>query len=94
MNERGGECRRADAVPAVAPLEPTHGPASMIDIDGEAFEFRPDGRGGTHYVWLSGPNDGYGFSVSPTEGCSLDDHRGFIRGFLEQIDPATGFIGD
>lgn len=32
--------------------------------------------------------------MGPTEDCSLDDHRGFIRNFLDQIDPATGFIGD
>ena len=94
MGEQTGEYRSLDAMPGVAPPEPTYGPALTIEVDGEAFEFRPDGRGGTHYDWLGGPNDGYGFTISPTEGCSLDDHRGFIRNFLDQIDPATGFIGD
>ena len=94
MGERLGEWRSTDAVPSVAPAEPAYGPALTIEVDGEAFESRPDGRGGTHYTWLSGPNDGYGFTMSPTEGCSLDDHRGFIRTFLDQIDPATGFIED
>ncbi len=94
MGEQTGEFRSLDAVPGVAPPEPTYWPVSTIEVDGQAFEFRPDGRGGTHYAWLSGPNDGYGFTISPTDGCSLDDHRGFIRSFLDQIDPATGFIGD
>lgn len=43
---------------------------------------------------MSGPNKGYGFTVGPTEGFSLDDHRESIRDFLDQIDPATGFIED
>ncbi len=90
MGEQTGEYRSMDAMPP----EPTHGPVLPIEVDGEAFALRPDGRGGTHYDWLSGPNDGYGFTSGPTEGCSLDDHRGFIRNFLDQIDPATGFIGD
>jgi hypothetical protein len=90
MGEQTGEYRSLDAMPS----EPTYGPALTIEVDGEAFEFRPDGRGGTHYDWLSGPNDGYGFTTSPTEGSSLDDHRGFIRNFLGQIDPAAGVIGD
>jgi hypothetical protein len=94
MGGQTGEFRSFDAMPGVAPTEPKYGPALTFEVDGEVFESRPDGRGGTHYDWLSGPNDGYGFTASPTEGCSLEDHRGFIRSFLDQIDPATGFIGD
>lgn len=94
MGEQTGEYRSMDAMPGVAPPEPTYGPVLTIEVDGEAFAFRPDGRGGTHYDWLSGPNDDYGFTSSRTEGCSLDDHRESIRNFLDQIDPATGFIGD
>ena len=90
MGEQTGEYRSLDAMPP----EPTYGPALTIEVDGETFEFRPGGSGGTHYDWHSGPNDGYGFTTGPTEGCSLDDHRGFIRNFLDQIDPTTGFIGD
>jgi hypothetical protein len=92
MCEQTGEHRSVDAVPGIAPPEPTYGPVIAIEVDGEAFEFRPDGRGGTHYTWLSGPNVGYGFTIGPTEGRSLDDHVGFIRSFLDQIDSATGFI--
>jgi hypothetical protein len=94
VGEQSDENRSFEAVPGVAPPEPIHEPVLAIEVDGQAFEFCPDGRSGTHYTWLSGPNDDYGFTVSPTEGCSLDDHRRFIRNFLDQIDPATGFIGD
>jgi hypothetical protein len=65
-----------------------------IEVDGELFGLRSDGRSGTHYTWLSGPNAGYGFTVSPTSDASMDEHLMHIRAFLDQIDPATGFIGD
>jgi hypothetical protein len=93
VGEEAGEDRSVDAVPGVA-SEPTRGRAVTIEVNGQVFECRPDGRGGTDYDWVSGPNKGYGFTVSPTEGFSLDDHRESIRDFLDQIDPATGFIED
>ncbi|MEU6021360.1 hypothetical protein [Micromonospora sp. NPDC047134] len=65
-----------------------------IEVDGELFALRPDSGGGTHYTWLSGPNPGYGFGLSPTGDLSLDEHRENIRAFLAMIDPSTGFIGD
>jgi len=94
MGEKFGEDRGSEAMPGVAPPEPTYGPVLTMDVDGESFELRQNGRGGTNYDWLSGTNDGYGFGASPTEGSSLDDHRQRIRDFLNGIDPATGFIGD
>ena len=66
--------------------------ASTLEVDGEVFELRPDGFGGTHYRWISGPNPGYGFSMSPTSESS-DEHRANIQNFLSMIDPATGYIG-
>ena len=51
------------AFPGIAPEEGAP-PARRLECDGEIFEQRPDGFGGTHYTWLSGPNPGYGFSVS------------------------------
>lgn len=42
------------------PVEP--GPFVTVDVDGELFAVGPDGRGGTSYTWLNGPNPGYGFS--------------------------------
>ena len=67
--------------------------ASTLEVDGEVFELRPDGFGGTHYSWTSGPNPGYGFSISPTSESS-EEHRANIQNFLSMIDPATGYIGD
>lgn len=63
-----------------------------LEVDGELFAVRPGAWGGTNYTWLSGPNEGYGFSESPTPDRSPDDHRQSIRCFLAQVDPATGYI--
>ncbi len=71
------------------------GAASLtLDVDGEVFALRPDERGGTDYTWLSGPNPGYGFGMSPTADLSLDEHRENIRAFLAMVDRTTGFIED
>lgn len=63
-----------------------------VDVDGEVFAIRPDKQGGTDYTWLSGPNPGYGFGVSPTRNLPLEEHQGNIRAFLADIDPATGYL--
>lgn len=63
-----------------------------LEVDGEVFEVGPDQYGGTDYSWLSGPNPGYGFSLSPTPNVSLDKHRENIRWFLAEIDPTTGYL--
>ena len=47
-----------------------------------------------YHTRLSGPNEGYGFSSSPTPHQSLEGHRESIRTFLAQIDPTTGYIED
>lgn len=65
-----------------------------LEVDGEDFAIRSDGQGGTHYTWLSGPNDGYGFSESPTTHRPLQEHEASIRAFLAQVDPLTGHIAD
>ncbi|MFF3856394.1 hypothetical protein [Micromonospora sp. NPDC002575] len=65
-----------------------------LDVDGETFVLRSNGFGGTDYTWLSGPNPGYGFGVSPTANLSLDEHIKNIRGFLDIVDPTTGYIED
>ncbi len=90
----GGEDGDWAAAPGLSPSSAAAGePASTLDVDGEVFELRPDGLGGTHYAWTSGPNPGYGFTMSPTAE-SGEEHRDNIRGFLSMIDPATGYIGD
>ena len=66
---------------------------STVEVDGEIFELQPDGFRGTHYTWLSGPNPGYGFSMSPTPDLT-EEHEANIRSFLSMVDPTTGFIED
>jgi hypothetical protein len=65
-----------------------------LDVDGEVFAVRQGWGGGTAYDWLSGPNPGYGFGSSAPANRPEPEHEEDIRGFLAQIDPATGFIGD
>jgi hypothetical protein len=84
-----------EAVPGVQPKTESEDDMSFrLEVRGEVFALRPDQQGGTDYTWLSGPNPGYGFSLSPTPKISLDEHRANIRDFLDMIDPATGYIGD
>ena len=84
----------AAAEPGVCTEPDTDATASALtlEVEGEVFEVRADGRGGTHYVWSSGPNPGYGFGLSPTADMSLDEHRENVRNFLAEIDPATGYL--
>lgn len=86
----------AEAEPGVFPDAEgeTTDTSRMLDVDGEVFALRPDKHGGTHYTWLSGPNPGYGFTLSPTSDTSVDEHRENIHDFLSQIDPATGYVED
>ena len=81
-----------DAIPGRLPE--TEGPARRLEVDGEVFALRANEFGGTDYGWLSGPNPGYGFGTSPTTDLSIEEHMANIRGFLAQIDPATGYIED
>ena len=63
-------------------------------VDGETFTVRTrDSDGSNHYDWVSGPNKGYGFSVSGSaEPRSREWHAAEIRSFLAAIDPATGYL--
>ncbi|GID91103.1 hypothetical protein ACFQFC_38170 [Amorphoplanes digitatis] len=85
-----------EAVPGVRPE--TEGAADvtslMLEVDGEAFALSPNEFGGTDYAWLSGPNTGYGFGVSPTPDLSADEHVENIRDFLAHVDPTTGYLED
>ena len=76
------------------PSLPSSPRSRALEVDGEAFELRADEHGGTDYLWLTGPNPGYGFGSTPTLDWSLDDHRENIRLFLAQVDPTTGYIED
>lgn len=87
--------RDPDAAPGVRPeSERDTGTQSFtLDVDGEVFSVRSSEFGGTDYTWLTGPNPGYGFSVSPASD-DVVQHRANIRDFLSMIDPRTGYIGD
>ena len=105
MDEReGGDWAPLSALPAAGPQEDS-APAMRLSCDGEMFELRPERSGGTHYTWLSGPNPGYGFTVSAIievteagissrENPNIEQHETHIRNFLSMIDPKTGYIED
>ncbi|WP_043655164.1 hypothetical protein [Nocardia thailandica] len=63
----------------------------IVEVDGETFEVRSNADGSTDDAWLSGPNDGYGFSTGGATA-SADRHRARIRQFLSMVDPRTGYI--
>lgn len=75
-----------------------------LRVDGEIFTVKIRSDGGCDYDWESGPNEGYGFGGGPARVAgdplaqlppdTVDDHRESIRGFLRQINPQTGYIGD
>ena len=92
MDEPQGRWVPLAALPDTAP-EQEGAPATRLWCEGEAFELRPDGSGGTHYTWLSGPNPGYGFTASPTVD-DIGHHRTNIRSFLSMVDPETGYVED
>ena len=83
-----------EAVPGVSPdseIDPG-APAFTLVVDGEVFDVRADLHGGISYTWLSGPNPGYGFGVSPARERSSNEHRENVREFLADVDPTTGYL--
>lgn len=75
------------AVPAAKPDDGSDHPARItVDVDGEVFSVQPGGQPRSYdYRWLSGPDEGYGFTSrdSSPRSRSLEDHREAIRDFLE-----------
>jgi hypothetical protein len=69
-----------------------------LAVDGEIFDvaYDPAQPGAYHYSWVSGLNDGYGFSSrrSDHERSTIAEHEAHIRDFLSAVDPATGYIED
>ena len=69
-----------------------------LTVDGEVFEVRydVDQPGAYHFTWLNGPHPGYGFTTRAglhrrqPQRVLID----MIRGFLEQIDPRTGYLDE
>jgi hypothetical protein len=82
------------AAPGLRSEDDAAAPAFTLEVDGQVFALRPDGRGGMGYDWLSGPNSGYGFGLSPADGRTTEQHVGHIRDFLAEVDPATGYLAD
>lgn len=69
-----------------------------LTVNGEQFEVRydPNQPGAYHFVWLTGPNPGYGFTIRVSSHTRQPQQRLIDSsiGFLEQIDPQTGYIAD
>ena len=79
---------------SASPDAHTYTDLGTVTVDGETFAVRTrDEDGSLHYDWISGPNDGYGFSSSGGPGLlSREWHEAAIRDFLSGIDPATGYL--
>lgn len=90
----GEEPSPPDAVPGLdpTPRRPADARRAIVDVDGELFEISEDGRGGTSYEWLSGPNPGYGFGCNASFTTPVEEHVALIRDFLRGIDPRTGYM--
>lgn len=97
----------ADDDPVLIPCPEFVSPTPLRDVDdgplrftveGELFEVRPRlGVPGQYdFDWVSGPNDGYGFTSATSDGSaeSRDDLEDAIRDFLSMIDPETGYISE
>jgi hypothetical protein len=70
----------------------------QLNVDGETFDIRYDlsQSGAYHFHWVSGPNQSYGFTsrISTHERMTHDQLVERARGFLQLVDPRTGFIED
>lgn len=79
------------------------GPVTL-EVDGEIFTVEVSAPGSFSYDWDSGPHKGYGFSQTfrTTDGppaeryryLSISEHRRYIREWLDDIDPDTGYTFD
>jgi hypothetical protein len=70
----------------------------VLQVDGELFSIiqRPGEPGVYDFTWLSGPNPGYGFTMGTSDRGPLSTKtlEEAARGFLAEIDPETGYLGD
>ncbi|MGK5737505.1 hypothetical protein [Micromonospora sp. URMC 103] len=69
----------------------------LLTLDGQDFRVRARaGHPGTYdFDWLTGPHDyGFGLSRSGDAPLSRAEMEEAIRGFLAQIDPATGYLAE
>ena len=82
------------AAPGVDPHEPPVLSTTRIVVDCETFDVHLREPGIYDYAWLSGPNEGYGFTVARNDRTALDDAEieTHARSFLAEVDPSTGYI--
>lgn len=70
----------------------------VLDVDGERFTVtrRAGSPGAYDFEWDSGPNAEYGFTSAAHGGVSLGraELEESARVFLQQVDPATGYLAD
>ncbi|WP_406458248.1 hypothetical protein OG782_35655 [Streptomyces sp. NBC_00876] len=70
----------------------------VLIVEGERFTVtrRPGSPGVYDFEWDSGPNEGYGFTTAVHGALSLDRAalEEAARGFLSQVDPATGWLAE
>ncbi|WBB69344.1 hypothetical protein [Micromonospora sp. WMMD812] len=68
-----------------------------MTVDGEEFRVgvRAESPGTYDFDWLTGPHE-YGFALSRSGGYELSrsEMEEAIRGFLAEIDPATGYLAE
>ena len=68
----------------------------IITVDGEQFgiNYDIDQPGAYHFTWLSGKDSQYGFTSRASTHIRWPQHElvDSIRGFLAEIDPATGYL--
>ncbi len=69
-----------------------------LTVDGQVFDvaYDPEQPGTYHYRRLTGPAPGYGFSIRRSDHVrsTTAKHVERIRGFLDAVDPITGYIED
>ena len=69
-----------------------------LTVDGEVFDvaYDPEQPGAYHYIRLTGPAPGYGFSTRRSDHVrsTRAEHVERIQGFLAEIDPTTGYLWD
>jgi hypothetical protein len=66
---------------------------TRVVVDGHLFDVAVR-RGQYDVAWISGPNAGYGFSLSSSDDRSMTQTQleEAIRNFLGQVDPETGHV--
>ncbi|GGN43895.1 hypothetical protein FHR83_008043 [Actinoplanes campanulatus] len=69
-----------------------------LTVNGDVFdvEYDPTQPGAYHYTRLTGPAPGHGFTSRRSDHArsTIAEHVEEIRGFLDLVDPSTGYIED